>query len=139
MPDCARQYQILLDEVNRDLANPKTRERAMALKHVLIDLNRSIMDVWGMRADDPRSEIRYEELSFRARPLQMYLNENRGSLIFLKAAINDLVAARRRRDQAEVMINVLYPVASKNLTFDPPVAHPRAISAPPSGPSLAAS
>lgn len=138
--DGAGQYQIILDDTRRGLANPGTRRQSLALSHILTALNRSIMDVKDMRANDPQSELKYEELSLKARPLQEYLNDNRTALTNLRNAVNALVASKRRRDYAKLMVDQLYPVASRFLTFDvTPAPHPRAVSSIPPAPSLAVS
>lgn len=110
----------------------------MALIHILTDLNRSIMDVKEMRANDPQSDIKFEELSLKARPLQGYLNEHRGAHFFLKAAVTAMVAAKRQKDLARHYAEALYPVASRNLSFNHPPAQLRAVSSIPPEPSLAA-
>ncbi|MHB8830539.1 MAG: hypothetical protein ACYC44_00225 [Patescibacteria group bacterium] len=137
--DSAGQYQIIHDDTKRGLANPGTRRQSLALSRILMDLNRSIMAVWEMRADDPQSELKYEELSLKARPLQEYLNDNRTALTNLRSAVNAMVASKRRRDYAKLMVEHLYPVASKYLTFDQPPAHLQAVSSIPPAPSLAVS
>ena len=138
--DGAGQYQIIHDDTKRGLANPGTRRQSLVLSNILMDLNRSIMDVKDMRADDPQREIKFEELSLKARPLQEYLNDNRTALTNLRSAVNAMVSSKRRRDYAKLMVDQLYPVASKYLTFDAtPAAHLRAVSSAPPAPSLAVS
>lgn len=138
--DAAGQYRIIHEDTVRGLANPGTRKLFLALSNILMDLNRSIMDVKGMPANDPQSEVQYEKLSDKARPLQQYLNDNRTALTNLKGAINGLAASKRRRDYAKLMIDLLYPVASKYLTFDAtPVSRPRPVSSIPPAPSLTVS
>lgn len=138
--DGARQYQIIHDDTKRGLANPRTREQSLALSRILTDLNRSIMNVWEMQPNDPQSELKFDNLSLKARPLQEHLNEHRTALTFLRSAINGMVASKRRRDYAKIMVEHLYPVASKYLTFDvTPASHLRAVSSTPPAPSLAVS
>jgi len=130
--DCAGQYQIIHEDTVRGLANPVARRNTLPLSNILMDLNRAIMTIKEMPTNDPQSESKYEALSLKARPLQQYLNDNRTALTNLRGAVNGMVASKRRRDYARLMVDLLYPVASKYLTFDAaPASHLRAASVTP--------